>query len=153
MRRVMKNREYYKDEIFKVACKRDRFAVNKITKEIDCCLEMNCCDCLFDSYCCGSRAMKWLEEEHVEPVLDDVEKRYLENVVRPFRNRVRSITKRVYLDGFAYLQLHINSSYSYKQQGELINLPLFVQNKMYQNMTIGKKYTLKDLELFESEEE
>ena len=150
----MKNREYYKDEIYEVACRHDRFAINKTTKEIVGCLELPCSDCLFNPGGCDcyERALKWLKQEHVEHVLDDVEKQYLENFIRPFKNRVRNVTKRAYLDGFTYLQLYINSSYSHKR-GELINLPLFLQNKMYRNMKIGKKYTLKDLGLFENEGE
>lgn len=145
----MKNKEFYKDEIFEVACKRDRFALNKTTKEIDCCLEMNCCDCLFDSshYCCGSRAMKWLEEEHVEPVLDDVEKRYLENVLRPFKKRIKNIRKLSWSNAYEFIQIIMN--WLDGTECEYLNLPVFARSKMYKGMELGKQYTLKDLGLFE----
>ena len=147
----MKNKEFYKEQIYEVACKRDRFAVNKTTKEIDYCLEMNCCDCLFDSshYCCGSRAMEWLEEEHVEPVLDDVEKRYLEAVLRPFRKRVKSIKKVLWSNDYTYIQIAIDCLCSSEYGYDYINLPIFVRSEMYKGMELGKQYTLKDLGLFE----
>ena len=151
----MKNREYYKDEIYEVACRHDRFAIDKTTKKIGGCLEMPCSDCLFNPGGCDcyERALKWLEQEHVEPILDGAEKQYLENFIRPFKGRVTSITKRQYLDVYAYLQLRIRSLPHFSSEGEIINLPLFVRNSMYQHITYEKEYTLKDLGLFENEEE
>lgn len=149
----MKNKEFYKDEIFEVACKRDRFAVNKMTKEIDCCFEMNCCDCLFDSCCCGSRAMKWLEEEHLEPVLDDVEKRYLEAVLMPFKNRVLYVAKVVFNDSDkAFLEIRIKSLFG-ENYREGIFLPYFHPPKMYVGMEENRRYTIEELGLFADEEE
>jgi hypothetical protein len=37
--------------------------------------------------------LKWLDMEHKEPILDDVEKRYLSAVIKPFRNRIKYICK------------------------------------------------------------
>ena len=149
----MKNKEFYKDELYEIACKRDRFAVNKTTKEIDCCLEMNCCDCLFDSRCCGSRAMKWLEEEHLEPVLDNVEKRYLEAVLMPFKNRVLYVAKVVSNNSDkAYLEICIESLLE-KTRREGIFLPFFHPEKMYVGMEKNRRYTIEELGLFTDEEE
>ena len=149
----MKNKEFYKDEIFEVACKRDRFALNKTTKEIDCCLEMNCCDCLFDSshYCCGSLAMKWLEEEHVEPLLTGKEKRYLENVLRPFRDRVERITKMKFLDDYEFLNFYVKSLGGFGTDS--FDLPVFKLNTAYLGMEQDKWYTPEELGLFADEEE
>lgn len=145
----MKNREYYKDEIYAVACRHDRFAINKTTKKIGGCLEIPCNDCLFNPGGCDcyERARVWLEQEYTEPILDSVEKRYLEGFIQPFRSRVKSITKWPYSNNHAYLQILMRSVCG--QEYERIDLPLFVRNKMYQNMIIGKKYTLKELGLFE----
>lgn len=152
----MKNKEFYKDEIYEVACKHDLFAINKKTGEVTNCENITCDDCLFDYRenfstlgPCDKRAMEWLEEEHVEPVLNNVEKQYLEDFIRPFRSRVKSITKRSYSNDHSYLQLGIKSIYN--QDYELMNLPLFVRNKMYRRMAEEKEYTLKDLGLFENE--
>ena len=151
----MKNKEFYKDEIYEIACRRDCFAVNKTTKEIDCCLEMNCCDCLFDSshYCCGSRAKEWLEEEHVEPILNDVEKRYLEAVLMPFKNRVLYVAKVVSNNSDkAYLEICIESLLE-KTRREGIFLPFFHPEKMYVGMEKNRQYTIEELGLFADEEE
>lgn len=145
----MKNKEFYKDEIYEVACKRDRFAVNKMTKEIDCCFEMNCCDCLFDSCCCGSRAMKWLEEEHLEPVLDDVEKRYLEGVIRPFKDRVTGICK-IYGSHEKFAFIRISTKHPFvKNATESNELPSFNVKQMYLYMEPNRVYTIEELGLFE----
>lgn len=154
----MKNREYYKNEIYEVACRRDRFAVNKVTRKVDGCLNLLCSDCLFcpssDRYGnCACRALDWLEQEYVEPILDDTEKQYLEHFIRPFRGRVRSITKLLYADIYAFLQLRMEDSDICWPEGEVINLPLFVRNSMYRHMVSEKEYTLKELGLFEDEED
>ena len=150
----MKNREYYEDKIHEIAYAHDVFAVDKTTGEMIRCGKMKCGNCLFNllkefptCYTCSERARAWLEQEYTKPVLDDIEKRYLEGFIRPFKNRVKDITKHAYLDNCAFLRLRIKSSH--KRESELIDLPLFVQDKMYQHMTIGRPYTLKDLGLFE----
>lgn len=151
----MKNREYYKDQIYEVACRHDRFAINKTTKKIGGCLELSCSDCLFNPGGCDcyERALKWLEQEHVEPILNGKEKQYLENFIRPFKDRVKSIAKWRHLDIYAYLQLRIISLPHFSSEDEIINLPLFVRNEMYQHMTDEKEYTLKELKLFKNEGE
>ena len=50
------------------------------------------------SHNCAGRATlskynEWLLEEHEEPILDDIEREYLSNVIKPFRNRVVYIAK------------------------------------------------------------
>ena len=155
----MKNKEYYKDKIYEIACAHDTFAIDKKTGEMMKCEDAECSNCLFrylegpsNFGTCQKFAVDWLEQEYVEPILDDIEKQYLESFIRPFKNRVRSITKRTDIGDYAYLRLRINSSFPCMQE-ELINLPIFAQNKMYRNMTAGKKYNLKDLRLFEDEGE
>ena len=145
----MKNKDFYKQQIYEVACRRDCFAVNKITKEIDGCSEMPCSYCLFSLSPggCDKRAMEWLEEEHVEPVLDDVEKRYLENVLRPFKKRIKNIRKLSWSNAYEFIQIIMN--WLDGTECEYLNLPVFARSKMYKGMELGKQYTLKDLGLFE----
>lgn len=76
-------------------------------------------------------------------ILDEVEKRYLRGVIRPFRGNVRFITKRRYwIDSTEYNDISIciinNSN---------IVLPKFIANKMYKGMEIEKTYTLEELGL------
>ena len=35
----------------------------------------------------------WLLEEHEEPILDDIEKEYLSNIIKPFKKKVLYIVK------------------------------------------------------------
>ena len=78
-------------------------------------------------------------ESKVE-ILDKVEKRYLRNIIRPFRNKVKYI-KLIYkvnkLEGFININL----------EGEQINLPYFNINSMYKGMEPNKEYSLKELGL------
>lgn len=147
----MKNKEFYKDQIFELACNCETIALNKKTHKIGPCHKVECDNCEFysGSQLCEYTFKVWLKQEHTEPILDSVEKRYLENIIRPFRRRVKSITKRLYSNDHEYIELDIKSIWDRKY--ELMNLPLFLRNKMYRSMETEKEYTLKDLGLFENE--
>ena len=147
----MKNKEYFKDQIYDILCSCKSVAVNSKTGEPFMC-NGSCANCaLFrrDDTCKTRAFMNWLDEEHKEHVLTYEEMQYLENIVRPFKDRVKSITKRLYSNDDAYIQLNAKSIY--ERNYELMNLPLFVRNKMYKGMVYEKEYTLKDLGLFENE--
>lgn len=76
-------------------------------------------------------------------ILDETEKKYLEGVIKPFKNRVRYIIKKECY-GYEYISIEykeINNSSNY------IQLPDFKSNTMYKGMEIDKEYTLKELEL------
>ena len=83
-----------------------------------------------------------------EKILDEDEKRYIKNIVRPFRDKVTSIYKRQYHDIYEYITI------TYQEQveddeitvGEMtIYLPFFKKNTMYTGMLLNKHYTLEDL--------
>ena len=74
-------------------------------------------------------------------ILDEIEKRYLKAVVRPFRDKVDYIAKKkskVINDEFIYIHLPHNLS---------INFPYFKPNTMYKGMKTDKQYTLEELGL------
>ena len=74
-------------------------------------------------------------------ILDDVEKRYLKGVIRPFRNNVEVIRKLFSpTKGKYYIQI------KYKDEPPT-NLPYFESKEMYKNMKIDKRYTLEELGL------
>jgi hypothetical protein len=84
---------------------------------------------------------KWLLEEYKEPILDDIEKEYLSNVIKPFRNRVICISKEMLGSSSAFIRIEIRNDFS-------ICLPNFsCSTKMYANMKPHKRYTLKELGL------
>lgn len=74
-------------------------------------------------------------------ILDAVEKEYLENVIKPFRNKVEYISKETsYMDDY-YILIDLDN--------EDIALPFFKKGTMYKGMEADKKYTLKELGLDE----
>lgn len=78
--------------------------------------------------------------ERKEEILEEVEKRYLRNVIRPFREQIHYIEKiKKYSDN--QIIMNIDGYYDY------FKLPTFKENTMYKNMEINKKYTLKQLGL------
>lgn len=155
----MKNKEYYADKIHEIAYAHDVFAVDKKTGEMVRCSDTKCCDCLF-SYVlgpstygsCRERATTWLEQDHVEPILDVVEKQYLENVIRPFRKQVTRVCK-VYgwYENYAHIRIMIKHPLM-KNMRTYSDLPFFNVKKMYLGMEPNKEYTLEELGLFESED-
>ena len=94
---------------------------------------------------CGERVLKWLLEEAKEPILDDVEKEYLSAVIKPFRNKIATISKLHTYDNINYE----NNEYIYfgMKDRRGYSLPLFKQGTMYKGMQQGKHYTLQELGL------
>lgn len=90
---------------------------------------------------CEERFLKWLLEEAKEPVLDDVERKYLAEVIKPFRKHVTGIRKcfEIY-----YYKICISLD-----DGEnAMSLPSFpLDSEMYKNMDSKKWYNLKELGL------
>lgn len=101
------------------------------------------------AYCLGSNIFTsdWYEyKKYKNSILDEAEKKYLENVLRPFRKMVVSIRK-----GFIYYKQCYCLIVEFKS-GEQFYFPNFnSQSNMYVNMKTNKSYTLKDLGLFEKE--
>lgn len=90
---------------------------------------------------CHKNVMKWLLEEYEEPILDDIERKYLSAVIKPFRKRIKSIKKVDYPSNSAFISIAMDKC-------EYIFLPVFELNSgMYQRMEINKEYTLEELGL------
>lgn len=80
-----------------------------------------------------------------KPILDDVEKEYLSNIIKPFRNKVEWIKK---VSSFEQRNLeYIKISYQDTAQSVVLSFPDFKVGTMYRGMKIGKSYTLKELGL------
>lgn len=82
-------------------------------------------------------------------ILTDSEKRYLSNVIEPFRDRVMYIIKggpstSEYKYILIYLK-HYNGRRS--DLSDLVKLPSFEKETMYKGMKPGKKYILEELNL------
>ena len=76
--------------------------------------------------------------ERKEEILDEVEKRYLASVIKPFRHNVEYIKKFVYSSGIKQIKINV--------EGTIVNLLEF-KNDMYKGMTPDRKYSLKELGL------
>lgn len=78
-------------------------------------------------------------------ILDKVEKEYLENFLRPFKEEVKEITKIRKAFSFQNEMLHIGL----KDIGSYdIILPEFKKGTMYKGMELYEAYTLQELGLF-----
>lgn len=76
--------------------------------------------------------------ERKKEILDETEKRYLANIIRPFREKVRHIIK---------LKSDIDEYLTIALQDQYIHLPFFQKGTMYKGMKEEKEYTLKELGL------
>ena len=76
--------------------------------------------------------------ESKSEILDEVEKRYLRNVIRPFRDRVKAISL-ITSGGKGYCYINI------ELKDENIYLPDFEINTMYKGMKPEKEYGLEEL--------
>lgn len=78
------------------------------------------------------------------PILDDIEKEYLSNIIKPFRNRNVKISKHD-TPNYSYIKFNLDSIYiPYKTS---FDLPLFEKGTMYKGMETDKQYTLEELGL------
>lgn len=89
---------------------------------------------------CKEKFFKWLLEEYEEPILDDAERKYLADVIRPFRKEVNTISKFNSFDGRQYIYIEMKD-----RRGS--NLPTFPKGTMYKGMIEGMHYSLKELGL------
>lgn len=78
-----------------------------------------------------------------KPILDEKEKEYLNNLIKPFSDRVISISK---CNCYEYEYIVIMYLDIGKNKGH-IYLPCFKRGTMYKGMEVGKEYSLEDLEL------
>lgn len=93
------------------------------------------------------------EIEKIQDILDEDEKEYLSNIIKPFKDRVKFIFKR---EGFILseceyiiIDVLIPDDIAKNEKGftDAILLPMFKKNTMYKGMETYKKYTLKELNL------
>ena len=93
---------------------------------------------------CKKEALKWLLSEY--QILDDAEKRYLRGVIRPFRDKVESISKITERWNSEEICIYVNNDGKGKCD-DVVYLPQFERGKLYQGMEACKEYTLEELGL------
>lgn len=87
-----------------------------------------------------SDILEWMAQQYREPLLKPEEKKYLREVIRPFRKEVKSITK---LNGpqrgQAFIKIQVGFNY--------LNFPGFERGTRYKGMEYCKDYTPEELGL------
>ena len=78
-----------------------------------------------------------------EPILNDKEKEYLGNVIRPFRNRVICVVKTNLFRGEC-ISIKVYNDFA---DINFFEFPYFKNGVMYKNMKVDKSYTLEELGL------
>lgn len=128
----MLNIEKYKDEI-----------INTQHADLSCCVNSDILklDCFKSCSECKKHAMEWLLEEYKEPILDDVERKYLTAVIKPFRKKIEYIRKNksAYKDK-QFISIGFND-------GDGMHFPYLDDDAMYKGMEVNKKYSLEELDL------
>lgn len=76
--------------------------------------------------------------EREEEILDEIEKRYLTRVIKPFRHKIKGIMKRSVYGSLCYIKICLKN-------GDDAYLPCFKENSMYKGMEPNRKYTLEEL--------
>ena len=74
-------------------------------------------------------------------VLNKKEKKYLSNIIKPFKNKIKYIVKRNIGDTQEYIAIN------FYDEIDTFSLPCFDKNTMYKNMELNTYYTLEDLYL------
>ena len=88
------------------------------------------------------------ELEIESPILDDIEKDYLENVLKPFKDRVVYVEKIKPGDpNYEYIGFKIIYE-DHRCPNNWCYLPYFKEGTMYKNMELDKYYSLDELGLF-----
>lgn len=94
-----------------------------------------------------------LKQTMPKPILDDAEKRYLKNVLRPFKDRVKSICVFRTLDFEEYKQVALLIKIAESDNDRSLIFPYFTSGTMYKGMKLDKYYTLEELGITYEEKE
>lgn len=86
--------------------------------------------------------LDWMAQPYREPILDDAEKKYLSEVIKPFLSKIKYIAKFKSACSEDKQYIHIGF-----YEGDGLTFPYFKENSMYKGMELSKAYTLKELRL------
>ena len=79
-----------------------------------------------------------------KPILDDIEKKYLGNIIKPFRNKIKYIRKiSSPTENFEYIRI----CYQDHNYTNALTFPDFKVGVMYKGMKTDRRYTLEELGL------
>lgn len=86
-----------------------------------------------------SSILEWMTQEYKQKLLDKVEKKYLSEVIRPFRKEVIAIEKLETYTGEEYILILFKD--------DCMHFPSFKKGRMYKGMKLEKRYTPEELGL------
>ena len=135
------NLQHYKEELkkmFNENYKEPGNIIFEIRKKID---ESIKSDRYYSPSTYTDDILEWMAQPYKEQILDGVERKYLSDVIRPFRKKVKHIAIWDTCNGskqFVHIKLY---------DEDCINLPNFKPNAMYKGMELHKEYTLEELGL------
>lgn len=110
-----------------------RMIFNTIQDYIDPQIKHNCIEYTTD-------ILEWMAQEYREPILKPKEKKYLSEVIRPFRKEVESIRKlKGPQCGQAFIKIQVGFNY--------LNFPGFERGTRYKGMEYYKAYKPEELGL------
>lgn len=137
----MKNIEKYKREFITITdmCKMADLYCDATGKKIchtaDSCQE------------CEKEVLKWLLEEYKQSVLDEAEKKYLSDVIRPLRKEVAYIRKSRMFGNYIVIAMKRNYLNNLLPNCDIC-LPQFSKDSnMYKGMETDRRYTVEELGL------
>ena len=132
------NLEHYKEELKKIYNEDYKYPSiihDKIRMKIDESVESdNYTKSLTDDI------LDWMARPYKEHILDKVERKYLSDVIRPFRNKIDTISKFHTANAMQYIYFQMKDKNGW-------TLPLFKKGTMYKGMVQGKHYKLDELGL------
>ncbi len=137
------NLEYYKEELKKIFITDGANPVSvasKIANKLDKNMILRNCNNYYIE-----DILDWMAQPYKEPILDKVEKKYLSNIIKPFRNRVEYVTLCSRCITF-FVRICVKTV-SANNGVEYVDPPRFEVNTMYKNMEINKRYSLEELGL------
>lgn len=95
--------------------------------------------------------LEWMAQPHEMSILDSKEKKYLSEVIRPFRKEVRAIRKQedpADPAGKEYIQICLEKDrMNLPREKDLTTFPSFEKGEMYEGMEPYKNYTPEELGL------
>lgn len=136
------NLEHYKEqlkEIYNKYYEEPSYVLDEIINNIDSGITTN------NSQSYTDDILEWMSQPYKKPILDEVERKYLSDVIRPFRKEVTDIIKLSFCGSEEhYISIRLRDESGFR---DYVNLPNFKSNTMYKGMEINKEYTLKELGL------
>ena len=108
-------------------------------RKLGCKAHIDCAHTLCED--CNEHFFKWLLSEAEEPILDEVEKKYLSAAIRPFRKMIAYIVKaQDFDDGKQCIRIILQNGYG-------MHFLYLDDDAMYKGMEVNKNYSLEELGL------